>query len=355
MKRTQFFYVCAVMLFAGIVMNSCREDELFLPAGENETQSQSQLLKSASTSDYLTNLITEIEALVNDGTLSEGTGQSLIAKIENAIKSIQNGNTNAMKGQLNAFIHQVESLIRNGTLTPEQGEPLISGAKSQIILGEGSFTDSRDGHEYGVVLIGNQLWMAENLAYLPVITPPDLFFLTNIAFYVHSYSGTNIDEARASENFDTYGVLYNWTAALVSCPEGWHLPTSMEWDQLAEFISNDNGGYASYNFTPRVGSTWKIVGRHLKTTSGWEAYWDGTNSCWVNGNGTDDYGFSGLPGGYFDHTNKFVQKGILAWWWSSTENYDTNSWQRNLWNSESIFQLGGTYKADGLSVRCVRN
>ena len=62
---------------------------------------------------------------------------------------------------------------------------------------------------------------------------------------------------------------------------GWHVPIDEEWEELAQYISDQNGGYG------KSGDGWWDVGTHLKSTSGWTI-----------GNGTDDYGFAGLPAGF---------------------------------------------------------
>ena len=86
-----------------------------------------------------------------------------------------------------------------------------------------------DGKTYKTVKIGNQWWMAENLAYLPSVGPYDIQSVINPMYYVYDYLGTNVNEAKATENYRTYGVLYNWPAAKSACPIGWHLPSDEEW------------------------------------------------------------------------------------------------------------------------------
>jgi uncharacterized protein (TIGR02145 family) len=88
--------------------------------------------------------------------------------------------------------------------------------------------DNRDNNTYKWVRIGNQVWMAENLAYLPSVSPSSVGSDTDLNYYVYGYSGNNVNEAKATDNYATYGVLYNWSAAMVSCPAGWHLLTGAE-------------------------------------------------------------------------------------------------------------------------------
>ncbi|MDA3853143.1 MAG: FISUMP domain-containing protein, partial [Bacteroidales bacterium] len=111
----------------------------------------------------------------------------------------------------------------------------------------GTFTDSRDNNTYNWVTIGEQVWMAENLAYLPRVHSNALFANADSACYgVYGYDGTDVTAAKDSANYSTYGVLYNWYAAMAGasssdaspsgvqgvCPTGWHLPSDDEWTIL---------------------------------------------------------------------------------------------------------------------------
>ncbi len=105
-----------------------------------------------------------------------------------------------------------------------------------------TFTDSRDGNVYKFVKIGTQTWMAENLAYLPSVVGSATGSETTPYYYVYGYDGTSVTAAKATSNYTTYGVLYNWPAAMGGfsssssnpsgvqgvCPAGWHLPSEAE-------------------------------------------------------------------------------------------------------------------------------
>ncbi len=164
---------------------------------------------------------------------------------------------------------------------------------------EDSFTDGRDNKTYKTVTIGTQTWMAENLAYISSET-------LNNGAWVYDYTGSDIDAAKATNNYTTYGALYNWTTAQNVCPDGWHLPSNSEWITLEQFISNEHGGYQTggdeYPFIQHVGN-------HLKSKTGWSE----------NRNGTDDYGFTARPnGGRHYETGEFMMMGEDANFFTST-------------------------------------
>lgn len=223
---------------------------------------------------------------------------------------------------------------------------LSIGGYSQI---DKSFTDSRDGHVYKCVKIGTQVWMAENLAYLPLVNMPDQKSATEPRFYVYGYKGTSVKDALASlpkdGHFSKIGVLYNWSAALKACPQGWHLPTKAEWDELAAFISKDKG---SCN---KTSDGWSELGKHLKSKQGWL----NDNTQELDSGGSDDYGFSAIPGGRL--YSGFAHLGTEGYWWTSTESSGNQlAHYVHLVNSYNTFMtFYGINKYSGHSVRCIKD
>ena len=218
-----------------------------------------------------------------------------------------------------AFGNHTLKLV-NGKKTVQQIITISQTGKTSFSfdVSENSFTDTRDGKTYKTVKIGTQTWMAENLNYKT----------TNSYCYDDNES-----------NCQKYGRLYTWEVAKNACPSGWHLPTDSEWKQLEKFIGMsqtdaDDTGFRGTN-----------EGKALKTTSGWNS----------NGNGTDNYGFSALPGGYRDYVGGFDHIGSNGYWWSATENYTDDAWYRELNYSKSDVSRYFINKVWGFSVRCLRD
>jgi len=174
-----------------------------------------------------------------------------------------------------------------------------------------SFVDSRDGKEYKIIRIGNQIWMAENLN-----------FETN---------GSYCYETRYS-NCDVFGKLYTWNTAQNVCPTGWHLPSDSEWQTMIDYLG---GNINAIN----------------KLKSSGSEYWGLSNS------GNNSSGFHALPGGYFTNAGRYSYIMIDGIWWTSSS-YSNNSdraWYRAIGQSYSNLQAGHDQKNIAASVRCVKN
>ncbi|OQA92887.1 MAG: hypothetical protein BWY27_00148 [Bacteroidetes bacterium ADurb.Bin234] len=195
----------------------------------------------------------------------------------------------------------------------------------------GSFTDTRDGNIYKTVKIGNQIWMAENLRYLPSVVGPETYSFTIPYYYVYGYNGTDVNAAKKTANYTTYGVLYNWTAACSSCPSGWHLPTDAEWTELTDYLGGDS-----------------VAGGKLKETD--TTHWKSPNT-----GATNETGFTALPGGSLINNGTFFHIGIGAHWWSATENSANYAWSRDMSSSNSVLYNWYEFKRGGFSVRCVKD
>jgi len=247
--------------------------------------------------------------------ITSGTGKSIVWDISNDRQEIAGAQ----------FVFQLVAIAN---------DPPVS-----IQTNSGTFTDSRDGNVYQWIKIGTQIWMVDNLAYLPQVSPSKEGSPSKPVYYVYGYNGTIISDAKTSANYQTYGVLYNWEAAKNSCPEGWHLPSDSEWKQLETYLG------MSQKQANTIGTRGTEFGAKIKAADGWNK----------SGNGTNESGFSAFPGGGRYGDLSFGNIGSNGFWWSSSEGESSFAWGRGLGYSSSEIYYGANYKENGYSVRCVRD
>ncbi|MCK5820736.1 MAG: hypothetical protein KAH17_02575 [Bacteroidales bacterium] len=185
--------------------------------------------------------------------------------------------------------------------------------------------DTRDGRLYDVVKIGADWWFAQNLNY--------------------SYSGEELyrsDDPQGAE----YGLLYRWDYAAFLCPDGWHLPTDVEWGEL-EVSLGMNQSEVNRNVHSETGD----VAKKLKATG----------TYWPYGSATDQVGFKALPTGhanaYANHSSDIVDMGISTHFWTATESetYDEYYYYRGIYKSHDGVDRTPGYRSLQKSVRCVKD
>lgn len=203
---------------------------------------------------------------------------------------------------------------------------IVGCGKDPIDPTDVTFKDTRDQHVYKYVKIGTQAWMAENLAYLPAVSPSSEGSDTLPFYYVYDYEGSSVAAAKVAAKYDTYGVLYNWEAAKIVCPSGWHLPTDAEWTTL-----EDNLG--------------ALPGKKMKSTTEWDG----------NGNGDNSSGFNALPGGYRRYGGGFSYFRNGTSFWSASEDAASTAWERDLGYDNDVVGRHYNYRSTGCSVRCLQN
>lgn len=215
----------------------------------------------------------------------------------------------------------------------------------------GAFLDSRDGKEYKTIKIGSQTWLAENLAYLPKVSPGKAGENTgpnvgkNPHYYVYGYNGTNVNDAMANPNYKKHGVLYNWSAAIEAVPEGWHIPSSAEWNQLASFIGSEKN-----ELTKISDRTWGTIGRHLKAANDWLPV-----SGYTRGDALDSYGLGMLPSGTKSSSGSFDDLNKRGAWWSSTSRDYTTAWGMEMTVFDDYLVQDKEWMSKGLSIRCLKD
>ena len=198
---------------------------------------------------------------------------------------------------------------------------------------DGGYSSSYDsityeGQTYRTVVIGTQTWFAENLNYA---------------------AEGSLCYGYEEENCAKYGRLYDWTTAKQACPTGWHLPSNDDWDKLFRYVDyeNDGSGTEGYFYDSYT------AGKYLKATDGWN------DNEGKSGNGTDEFEFSALPGGYGDEDGIFRLVGNYGYWWSASEDDseygNDNAYSRRMFHDQDHALWYPDYKPNLYSVRCIKD
>jgi uncharacterized protein (TIGR02145 family) len=230
-------------------------------------------------------------------------------------------------------------------------EARVDELESALLTTNG-FVDSRDYNHYNVVKIGNQFWMAENLKYLPAVSPSTTASGVSPRYYVYGYNGTDVAAAKSTSNYQTYGALYNWIAASNNtdpfvypepviqgaCPDGWRLPSYHDFEILAGSL----GGFS-------------VAGGKLKETG--LDHWQTPNT-----DATNQIGFTGLPGGrmFYDPDPSWIlcmYLGNYGYFWTTTYYYIPNQTMTycSLRYNSALLGSASLTLMDGISIRCIKD
>jgi uncharacterized protein (TIGR02145 family) len=192
----------------------------------------------------------------------------------------------------------------------------------------------------GDVMICNQIWMGCNLDVDHYRNGDSIPELRNKSEWFKTRTGAWCYYNNDPNNGIIYGKLYNWYAVNDPrglAPEGWHIPSIDEWNELENCL----GGVS-------------VAGGKLKSTGTKEdrdGLWRAPNT-----GATNESSFSGLPGGYRGGTNwLFYGIGSDCFWWSSTTDKEVSSFGRGLGYSYAGFIRYDFPVLSGFSVRCIKD
>jgi len=198
-----------------------------------------------------------------------------------------------------------------------------------------------NGYTYPTVVLGNgQEWMAENLRTTVYANGDPIPNVTDQGQWGGLTTGAWAQPITPQYE-SNYGKLYNWYTVADSrnvCPTGWHVPTDVEWTVLTDYLGGESA----------AGGKMKSTGTTQASTGLWEQ---------PNVGATNESGFAGAPGGKRDASGYFCCVGTNGIWWSSTQS-NTNTffaWNRGLSSNVGYVPRGSLNKADGYSVRCLRD
>ncbi|MCD4832152.1 MAG: hypothetical protein K8R31_00005 [Bacteroidales bacterium] len=207
-----------------------------------------------------------------------------------------------------------------------------------------------DGNEYTIVKIGEQIWLAENLKTTHYANGIAISLVESTEMWDNV---SNADKAycyynNSSANGNTYGGLYTWAAVMNNdansnvnlgdvqgiCPDGWHVPSETEWNELIDYLSA-NGFFG-------------VEGKALKSLSGWYSEEN-------NGNGTDNYGFKALPAAWRNGFGTFGDLGYKTQFWTASEFDNSQAWYRMIAYYNSYVYSYYRTKDCGMSIRCLKD
>lgn len=257
--------------------------------------------------------------------------------------------------------------------------------------GQNEMVDARDGRIYRTVTIGGQTWLAENLAYLPQVNNADESSRNDGSegqpfYYVFGYNGNDVAAAKATDAYKSYGVLYNWFAAMNEpnaagadetaspsgvrgvCPEGWHLPSKAEWQELEAFVAaqlpavEGNGWYNDFDGVWVFDNDCKNVWAALTKIDGG---WGSSNGVQENPDladgPRDTYGLGVMPaGGYYPNGASLEQKFTFydantSFWLTHKQTYGGGIITFSNLNYHLDYSRFGNQSERGVSVRCVKD
>jgi uncharacterized protein (TIGR02145 family) len=193
--------------------------------------------------------------------------------------------------------------------------------------GSGGGGEGNNISGYRTQRIGNQVWMAENLNYDVAGSKCYGNDPANCAKYGRLYDWATAMGLPSSCNSNTCSSQINAKHRGI-CPSGWHIPSDAEWDVLMTAVGGSS-----------------IAGTKLKATSGWNS----------GSNGTNEFGFAALPGGYGDSDGSFDGVGYGSFWWSASEGISNRAYNRDMDYGYEFVDYGTNGKSLLHSVRCLQN
>jgi len=250
-----------------------------------------------------------------------------------------NGTESEGNSSSSAEISSSGGQINSSSVVKSSSSSVVVSSSSVAVCtntyGTNTVKDCRDNQTYKTVVIGTQTWMAQNLNYADSAAMPNL-------------AGNSLCYGNSADSCAKYGRLYTWTGAMnmassyqselasavIStpqqgvCPAGWHIPTDAEWTTLENAVGGSN-----------------TAGTYLKSTNGW----------YNDGNGTDSYGYSARPAGFRNNYGDFRSAGLIANFWSASENLASHAYNRYLNYDYAYMYTHYNNKYFAFSVRCVKD
>lgn len=267
-----------------------------------------------------------------------------------------------------------QAVAKETVIHKKPGEP--TPPTPEIPEGE-TVTDARDGNVYRIVTLGTQVWMAENLAYLPEVYPSaDAASSGNEKrYFVLNYEGSDVSAAKNTEEYGEFGVLYNWFAANDCntkngadetavpsgvrgvCPEGWHLPSKAEWQIMENWVADQlepvTGLNSSYETDHNMKNVWSAL---AGIEVGWgESVMIEENPDLANGP-RDLFGFCVKPAGKCWQSGSFGESDAdTGFWATDMQTYGGGCVELRNSQYNIAYTKSGYSERRGYSVRCIQD
>jgi len=205
-----------------------------------------------------------------------------------------------------------------------------------------------DGNHYPVVVLGKQVWMAENLKTLKFRNAEQIPELQTSVEWAETTKAARTSFHNHLDSTAKYGQLYNYNAIIdrrFLAPEGWRIPTDADFLTLDTFLTNQ-----VYHFNlQEYSNATSVAAAHF--------LWDISHATATPGQilgKNNSSGFGALPAGYRSASGEFVQRHKTAAFWTMTPWSNTLAWNRKIYHDKSYFSREIDLLQSGFSVRCIR-
>ena len=201
-----------------------------------------------------------------------------------------------------------------------------------------------DGNVYRTIMIGDQIWMAENLSVTHFRNGDPIPNVTDSMHWTDTYEPAYCEYNNSTSFVQHYGRLYNWYAVQDPrniAPEGWHVPDDSEWSELETFLGMDS---VAVNDIRWRGENQGVQLKEIGTA------WDSLDT-----GATNESGFTALPAGYRRFNGRFDYIDYTAFFWTTTEYEELQGWFRALRCDYTNVYRYANLKEYAFSVRCIKD
>ena len=280
----------------------------------------------------------------SSSSIKNGTSSSTVEKKNSSSSKVLNESSCSMKNESSSS--SVEKENSSGSIenesssssvkTEESSSSLIDEKSSSSIQSSSSMnsiydavnntlTDLRDNRFYKTVTIGEQIWMAENLNYMPEDTAGTIYSGGTVC------GGGAQNSKEDSEKCDIFGRLYLRKVALNKttasnrqgiCPDGWSIPKKEDWEKLISHLGEN--------------VVLKIKG-----------------DSWESTPGTNESGFSAIPAGNYNNSvigYDNLSRAYFFYWNSKSDPYFLRIRDEE---NDLYYSYGASYMM--YSVRCIKD